>query len=265
MKRISLFKFVVLIAIISHFSIVGQHKRDLQLLEHKNFRTQFGKQLKISAESGDVEITPWHNNEVMVNIYGNENAKEKMKFVFDSDNNSITVKSERKKKWGFLSNLKLRYEIKVPEKFNLNISTAGGDIKVGGVNGEILLNTSGGDIRADRIIGNLRANTSGGDIKIFSNNASIDARTSGGDITLEYFGENKGIELRTSGGDIEIKLPSDFNAKVELATSGGDVDCDFKLNKVEKFSRTKIIGELNNGGQRLIAKTSGGDIEVKSR
>lgn len=252
-------------AFISHFSIVGQNKKDLQLLEHQNFRTVYGKQLKVSAESGDVEITPWHNNEVMINIYGNENAKEKMKFVFDSDVNSITIKSERKKKWGFLSNIKLRYEIKVPEKFNLDISTAGGDIKVGGVIGNINLKTSGGDIWADRIVGNLSANTSGGDIKIFSNDASIDARTSGGDITLEYLGENRGIELRTSGGDIEIKLPSDFNASVELATSGGDVDCDFKLIRVEKLSRSKIIGELNNGGRKLIAKTSGGDIEVKSR
>lgn len=265
MKRITFFTFVILMAFISHFSIVGQNKKDLQLLEHKNFRVHFGKELKVSAESGDIEITPWQNNEVMINIYGNENTKEKMKFVFDSDNNSITIKSERKNKWGFLSNIKLRYEIKVPEKFNLDISTAGGDIKVGGVIGNISLKTSGGDIWADRIAGNLRVNTSGGDIKIFSNDASIDARTSGGDITLEYFGENRGIELRTSGGDIEIKLPLDFNASVELATSGGDVDCDFKLNRVEKLSRTKIIGELNNGGQKLIAKTSGGDIEVKSR
>lgn len=265
MKRITFFTFVILMAFISHFSIVGQNKKDLQLLEHKNFRVHFGKELKISAESGDIEITPWQNNEVMINIYGNENTKEKMKFVFDSDNNYITIKSERKNKRGFLSNIKLRYEIKVPEKFNLDISTAGGDIKVGGVNGEIYLNTSGGDIWADIIAGNTRVNTSGGDIKIFSNDASIDALTSGGDITLEYFGENRGIELRTSGGNIEIKLPSDFNASVELATSGGDVNCDFKLNRVEKLSRTKIIGELNNGGQKLNAKTSGGDIEVKSR
>lgn len=265
MKCIYFFKFVVLMAIIPHLSIVGQNIKDLQLLEHKNFRTDFGKQLKVSAESGDVEITPWHSNEVMVNIYGNENAKEKMKFVFDSDNNSVTIKSERKNKWRFFTNIKLRYEIKVPAKFNMNISTAGGNIKVGGVNGEIYLNTSGGDIWADRVTGNLRANTSGGDIKIFSYDASIDGNTSGGDIILEYFGENKNIKLRTSGGDIKIKLPSDFNARVELATSGGDVNCDFKLNKVEKFNRTKIIGELNNGGQKLIAKTSGGDIEVKSR
>lgn len=265
MKNINFIRLSILITILSLVSVAGQNKKDLQLLEHKNFKTDYDKQLILSTEGGDVEITPWHNNEVIVKIYGNEKSKEKMEFSFNSDNNSISVRGERKIGWGFFSNLKLRYEIKVPEKFNLKVSTSGGDIKVGGVNGEINLNTSGGDIWADRVTGNLRANTSGGDIKIYSNDALVDARTSGGDISLEYFGENKGIELRTSGGDIDIILPADFNASVDLSTSGGDVDCNFKLNRVEKLSHSKIIGEINNGGQKLIAKTSGGDIEVKRR
>lgn len=153
----------------------------------------------------------------------------------------------------------------MPLKFNLKVSTAGGDIKVGGVDGEISLNTSGGDIWADRVSGYLKLNTSSGDIKIFSNDASIEAKTSGGDITLEYTGRNKGIDLRTYGGDIEINLPSDFSAKAELSTSDGDITCNLKLNNVEKMSRTKIIGEINDGGHLLIASTSGGDIKIRSK
>lgn len=240
-------------------------KKDLELIHHKNFKIESRKLLKLSIDGGDVAITPWHRNEVEVKIYGNENAKEKYEYYFDADDQSINIKGERKKKWNFFSNIRLKYEVKVPANFNLQISTAGGDIKVGGVNGEISLNTSGGDIWADRLTGTVKLNTSGGDIKIFSNDASIEARTSGGDITLEYTGQNKGIELRTSGGDIEITLASDFGAKVELSTSGGDVSCNFKLNNVEKMSRTRIIGEINNGGNKLIATTSGGDIEVRRR
>lgn len=239
--------------------------KDLGLIHHKNFKIEAGKLLTLSTDGGSVEITPWNRNEVEVKIYGNEKAKEKYDFYIDADNQTVNIKGERKKKWNFFSNLRLRYEIKVPAKFNLKISTSGGDIKVGGVDGDISLNTSGGDIWADRVTGALRLNTSGGDIKILSNDASIDAKTSGGDITFEYTGQNKGIELRTSGGDIEISLPSDFSAMVELSTSGGDVSCAFKLNNVEKMSRTKIIGEINNGGNRLIATTSGGDIEVRRK
>lgn len=262
------FLTIALLLIITSFSsswALNQIKKDLQLIHHKTFKIEPGKFLTLSTESGYVEITPWNRNEIEVKIYGNENAKEKYDFYFDADNQSVKIQGERKKKWNFFSNLRLKYEIKVPAKFNLKISTAGGDIKVGGVDGEISLNTSGGDIWTDRVSGSLKLNTSGGDIKIFSDDASIDAKTSGGDITLEYTGKNKGIELRTSGGDIDINLPSDFNAKVELSTSGGNVSCNFKLNNIEKMSRTKIFGDINNGGNKLIATTSGGDIEVRSK
>lgn len=257
--------FLLIFTIISTSFASSSVKKDLELIQHKNFKIESGKLLTLSTEGGTVEITPWHRNEVEVKIYGNENAKEKFDFYFDADNQSVNIKGERKKKWNFFSNIRLKYEIKVPANFNLKISSTGGDIKVGGVDGEISLNTSGGDIWADRVSGLLKLNTSGGDIKIFSNDASIDAKTSGGDISLEYTGQNKGIELRTSGGDIDLIVPSDFSAKVELSTSGGDVSCNFKLNNVEKMSRTRIIGEINKGGNRLIATTSGGDIEVRSR
>lgn len=265
MKKFLTAVLLLFFTLISSSFAANIFNKDLELIHRKSFKIEPGNLLKLSTDGGDVEITPWHRNEVEVKIYGNENAKEKFDFYFDADNQSVNIKGERKTHWNFFSNLRLKYEIKVPSRFNLKISTAGGDLKVGGVDGDISLNTSGGDIWADRVSGALRLNTSGGDIKIFSNDASIDAKTSGGDITLEYNGQNKGIELRTSGGDIEISLPSDFNANVELSTSGGDVSCNFKLNNVEKMSRTRIIGEINNGGNKVIASTSGGDIEVISR
>lgn len=260
-NTLSAFLLIVFFIINNSFAITPSGK-DLNLIHHKNFKIEAGKLLTLSTEGGDVNITPWHRNEVEVKIYGNENTKEKYDFYFESDNQSVNIKAERKNKWNFFSNLRLKYEIKVPAKFNMKISTAGGDIKAGGVEGEISLNTSGGDIWADRLTGTLRLRTSGGDINVYSNDASIDANTSGGDIKVEYAGYNKGIELRTSGGDIEISLPADFNANVDLSTSGGDVSCRFRLNKVEKMSRTRIIGEINNGGNKLVASTSGGDIEV---
>ncbi|GMU96352.1 DUF4097 family beta strand repeat-containing protein [Ignavibacterium album] len=257
--------FLLLFIIVNNSLAINSDRKEPELIHHKIFKIESGKFLSVNAEAGDIEITPWHRNEVEIKIYGNENAREKYEFGFEANDQSIKVWGKRIKKWNFFSNIRLKYVIKVPSNFNLNISTAGGDIKAGGVDGEILLNTSGGDIWADRVTGSLKLSTSGGDIKIFSNDASIDAKTSGGDITLEYNGQNKGIELITSGGDIEIILPSDFTAKADLSTSGGDVSCNFKLNNVKKMSRTKIIGEINNGGNKLIASTSGGDIEVRRK
>ncbi|MDZ7626687.1 MAG: DUF4097 family beta strand repeat-containing protein [Ignavibacteriaceae bacterium] len=99
----------------------------------------------------------------------------------------------------------------------------------------------------------------------FCNSAQINAETSGGDIKLEYEGENKGIDLSTSGGDIEVKVVKEINASMELSTSGGDVSCSLNMSNVKKSSGSRLIGDLNGGGQKLFAHTSGGDITVSEK
>ena len=240
-------------------------KYSLETLHYRTFKISAGKNLLLDTESGDITITPWEKNEVEVKILGNERARERMKFSFDADDNKIKVSGKRDGSgWSWFSNMELKYEIQVPANFNIDISTAGGDIKAGGVSGTILLNTSGGDIWTDRCTGSIELKTSGGDINIYTSNSPVIARTSGGDIELEYSGANKGIELKTSGGDITVKVSSDIRASIELSTSGGHVsNSGIKINNATKMSRTKIFGEINGGGEKLIARTSGGDVELK--
>ncbi len=235
----------------------------IELIKTHTFKVNSQKIFEISTDGGEIEITPGENNEIIVEIYGSSKANDYYDFIFKSDEEVIKVISERKSKWNFFSNLSLKLKVKIPSKFDINSSTSGGDIKVGGNTGNINLNTSGGDIWADEISGELKARTSGGDIKIFVNNAKIDAKTSGGDIVIEYSGENKGMDLVTSGEDIIISVPENFNARIDAATSGGDIKCEFELNKVKNLSKSKIIGEINSGGERISAKTSGGDIRIK--
>lgn len=236
-----------------------------EIIHHKSFKISAGNSLVLKTESGDVLITPWENDEVDIKVIGNERAKERMRFDFTANNNEVKIIAKKDgSSMNLFSNLKLKYEIKVPSSFNIDVSTAGGDIKVGGVNGSVKLNTSGGDIWADRCTGYLNVNTSGGDIKLFTSNTPVNANTSGGDILLEYSGANKGIELKTSGGDIVIKVSPELKANVEMSTSGGEVsNSGIKISNASKMSRTKIIGEINSGGEKLIAKTSGGDVELK--
>lgn len=236
-----------------------------ETLHYKTFKINSGKDLILTTESGDVLITPWEKNEVEVKIIGNERARERMRFTFQANDNKIEINGKRDGSgWSWFSGMKLEYEIMVPTSFNINISTSGGDIKVGGVNGTVLLNTSGGDIWADRCTGSVEAKTSGGDINIYTSNSPVYARTSGGDIELEYSGDNKGIELKTSGGDIYLKVSPTIKANAELSTSGGSVsNSGVTISNASKMSRTKIIGEINGGGEKLIARTSGGDVELK--
>jgi Putative adhesin len=239
---------------------------DLQLIQEKTFKISPGKNLLVDITSGDVKVTHWDKAEVSVKILGNENAMEKMDFTLEGNENQIKVIGEKKSSISsWFSSTNVNVEIKVPTQFNLDINTAGGDIKCGGIKGKAELNTSGGDIWADKFSGNLISSTSGGDIFLFCFDASIEAETSGGDIKLEYAGENRGINLSTSGGDIDIKLPKDYSTSIELSTSGGDVSCSLNMSNVKKSSGSRLIADLNGGGEKLLAQTSGGDITVTEK
>jgi len=239
---------------------------DLQLIKEKSFKISPGKNLLVDISSGDVKVTYWDKAEVYIKIFGNENAMEKMNFNMEGTGEMIKITGKKKSSISsWFSNMNVEVEIKVPAQFNLDVSTAGGDIKCGGITGEAELNTSGGDIWADKFSGFMNASTSGGNIFLFCNGAQINAETSGGDIMLEYEGENKGIDLSTSGGDIEVKVVKEISASMELSTSGGDVSCSLNMSNVKKSSGSRLIGDLNGGGQKLSAHTSGGDITVSEK
>lgn len=239
---------------------------DLQLIKEKSFNISPGKNLLVEISSGDVKVTYWDKEEVFVKILGDEDAMEKMNFTMEGNEDHVKVIGKRKSSSSsWFSSMDVKVEIKVPAQFNLDISTAGGDIKCGGITGKAELNTSGGDVWADKFSGDLNASTSGGDIFLFCTDTKIVAETSGGDVNLEYEGENKGIDLSTSGGDIEIILSKDFAASMELSTSGGDVSCSLNMSNVKKSSGSRLIGDLNGGGEKLYAHTSGGDITVTEK
>lgn len=272
---------------------------DLQVLHEKTFQISPGKSLKIEGSSGDIKITGWDKSEVYVKITGNEKAKERYEFTFDDDAEEIHVKAEKESSFFSWGGVKLKFEVKVPSEFNPKIATSGGDIKLAGVSGDIVLNTSGGDVTTKYTQGKLRIATSGGDINFQDNkgnikattsggdiigknfegdinivtsggdielngkNSKIEASTSGGDVELAYTGENKGIELSTSGGDIYVNLPSDFNARAKIYSSAGGVKCDFNGNNVKQISSSRFEADFNKGGNPFVARTSGGSVRVK--
>jgi len=274
MKGIKMIKkhlFTLLFVALGSYLFLGAAKSnvttnsyDLKILQEKTFPIDPGKQLKVKTPTGDVEVTYWDESKVHIKILGDDDAEQRMSFEFNNDEDLVEIiadKSSSLTSW--FSGIRLKYEIKVPAKFNVDVSTSGGDIKLGGVSGMAKLNTSGGDIWADRVEGNLDVSTSGGDISLICGGTEIVAHTSGGDINLKYFGPNLGIDLSTSGGDIQVELPSDFDASMELSTSGGDVSCNLTMNNATKLSGHKIVADLNNGGMEFNAHTSGGDIDVR--
>ncbi len=299
-KLAVIFFLIIVSFLVMNIAVRAEEKR---IIKEKSFSVNQGETISVETSGADVKIKSWDKNEVYVKILGNKRAEEKMNFIIEKSGNEVRVISKRKTGsfFNFWGGFNLRIEAFVPQIFNVNIETSGGDIDADNLNGIFNLTSSGGDIKLNNLNGELTAktsggdinlvnssgklnvttsggniecksvsgkisvNTSGGDIIIQAKNGEIDAATSGGDIKISLENNFNGIKANTSGGDIVLELPSNSNASVILETFGGEIDCEFSNIKTKKLTKHKLIAELNNGGEKLEAKTSGGDIILREK
>ena len=206
--------------------------------------------------------------------------------------NEIQVRAKSPKTakslWSLLSrqpDLNVGLELTVPRRFNLNLSTAGGDVSVERIQGKIDIGTSGGDLNLSKIQGPVQAHTSGGDILAADCTGKLQIQTSGGDIQIKNFAgsmiraETSGGDvsldlagqpqtnclLRTSGGSVTARLPETIAIYLDANTSGGEVSVEIPVRTEGKHSGSVLRGTINGGGPVLSLQTSGGDIEVLKR
>ncbi|WP_461613109.1 DUF4097 family beta strand repeat-containing protein [Clostridium sp. Marseille-QA1073] len=85
-----------------------------------------------------------------------------------------------------------------------------------------------------------------------------------GEINIEYDEFNNNVDLEASMGSIKLTLPKKSEFFFSAKTSMGSVSCDFPLNtSIHKGS--EIDGNINNSNNRIIANSSMGSIDIRSR
>lgn len=215
----------------------------------KSFNVQPGGKLEVRTEGGDIVVRTADVSRVDIIVErktrtSDRREAEKLFSRLDIDieqhGNTIEVDIDRDdNSWSFFGSnpqLSVRVVATVPRRFDARLSTAGGDLDVADLNGNVNATTSGGDIKLGRIGGVVFASTSGGDIDLAGSRGNTTLRTSGGDIDVADAGGR--LEAATSGGDIQVtRATSDVVAK----TSGGDI-------------------ELREVGGSIEARTTGGDV-----
>jgi hypothetical protein len=238
---------------------------------------------------------------VRMRAKGSDERLEKVTMSAERDADGVTVLGKRDRSGSFFgwfgSEANISVTIEVPRDYNVGLQTSGGDISVKQLNGTAVgrtsggrvnvesirgdvrmrtsggrmnarsiqgivdLDTSGGTITASQIQGRVRANTSGGSIRLERVSGAIDAQTSGGSINIELVGKNEGIIAKTSGGSISLRVPSSTSGTLNASTSGGHVSSDLSLTNSD-VGKSSIRGKLNGGGPEILARTSGGSIEI---
>ncbi len=271
----------------------------------KKFSVAAGGKLTLKTDIGTVKVSGSSSSEVSVvaNIRGRERDVQDFEISADqsSDGVSVVGRSKEHRSWFFggSGELDVEYTVIVPQSYNIQVETSGGNIAVSGVNGTVKgetsggdaeatavdgtidLSTSGGDVKAERVNGEVRLETSGGDararavkggvdvstsggnVEIMDVDGKVRAETSGGNVRVQVKGSNRGVHVETSGGDIDVVVPKSVGAMIDAETSGGDVVCDLPVTVSGRVGESRIRGTVNGGGETIYAHTSGGDVRIR--
>jgi DUF4097 and DUF4098 domain-containing protein YvlB len=230
MKKIFAIIFMIIVSV--SLSNAWKFTDDESDHQSKSFTVQKGGLLTVDVEPGAVRIESWSKDEVFVEAEGID-ERHPDRLEMNQTGNNVTVKYRDRRS----RNNHLRFIIKVPSKFNIDVQTSGGSINqkdeligdfqaetrggsidIDHIIGKVDVETGGGSIKAEKIEGNASMQTGGGSISTGCVTGILDARTGGGSITAHESGGK--VNASTGGGSIKVE---NAGAWVELSTGGGSV------------------------------------------
>ena len=240
------------------------------------FAAKPGGRLTVDTDIGSITVRTGRPDEVRITITRLfptsdrdeiEDILDDLDIGMDANDNGVTIDTRYRQHGtrSFFSfrtrhdRLRLRYEIVVPETYDVELATSDDDIAVAGLAGSVRSTTSDGDIAISAIDGPVAAKTSDGDIRVDTVAGDVDVQTSDGDIEVITAGAE--VSARTSDGDITVR---DAGGPVWLKTSDGDIyaeriagamDCTGSDGDIT----VTLIGQPTDDCQ---LRTSDGDISI---
>lgn len=254
------------------FATVAAVKADSNSDLQKTFNVSNGGKLVVSVGSGDIRIRVWDKTQVQMTVSNIGDDADRVES--DQEGNTVTVRYRSHSGW-WSSNRDLRFEFFVPQSFNVDLTTSGGDVEISGtLAGNAEMSTSGGDLKIDEVDGTLQGRTSGGDVVVRNVQKDATLTTSGGDIQVDRAGSK--LEITTSGGEITVGT---VGKDLDASTAGGDISIqkvggelrastasgDISVGKVGGSISVNTSGgdiTLSSGNGRISANTSGGDVTI---
>jgi DUF4097 and DUF4098 domain-containing protein YvlB len=144
-----------------------------------------------------------------------------------------------------------QFEILVPRRYDVRLSSAGGSLTIIGVEGRFTGHTGGGEITLERVTGSARLTTGGGEVLVRDSDLSGSVQTGGGLVRLS----NVRGGLRGSSG----------SGPVIYGTSEGDNNrstTDISSIKVDDGSRISVGRETDYRSGSLNIEKAGGDVTL---
>jgi hypothetical protein len=149
---------------------------------------------------------------------------------------------------GRRSGYSVSYEIFVPRRIDLRLTTNNGPVAVDGVTGRMELRAHNGPLALTGL---------GGDVHARADNGPLAVRLGGS----RWSGA--GLDAATTNGPVTLSIPRGYQATLTTGTVNGPMNIDIPLTVQGRFPR-QFTTELGGGGPPVRAVTTNGPVVVRS-
>src|SRR6185369_16984606 len=124
--------------------------------------------------------------------------------------------------------------------------------------------TSGGPVTVKSFHGDVEIKSSGGGLTITDVAGKVTGMTAGGPISARFASPlSEALDLKTSGGQVTLQVPEGSAFDLDAATTAGRVSSELSVSGQGKPSANHLKGAVNGGGQPVLLRTTGGNIQVR--
>ena len=153
--------------VVAQVASAASDRRESDPVFHREFTVGAGGNLRVNIPDGDISVRSGSSSRVVIEVFvrsrdadwGRE-VFERMDFTAGVDGNTVTVAARgadvRRDEWRRNRGVGVTAQITIPARFNAQIETSDGDIRLESLEGNVSLRSSDGDID----IGEVRGATS---------------------------------------------------------------------------------------------------------
>lgn len=226
--------------------------------------TQSGQHLRFITDIGNVTIHTQDTNQVTyrVRIETDSSAVAGQKllerFIIFAHNtpDGVLLRGQVPVHDARVEELWISWDVTVPREFSVELNTGAGNVQVDDIAGRLLLSTLGGNVILGNVDGSARIETGGGHVVARDVTGDMVAGTGGGNISAGHIGGS--AILKTDGG--HIRLTSVAGAG-HLETAGGNISLEGAGAELVAATGGGQI-EVGEASGSIRAQTAGGGIRV---
>lgn len=168
----------------------------------KTLAASNGERLYIDLRpGGSVTIHGWNQSQVRLRAVLSGNQVRETRVMFDRTANGIELRAVVDYSGNNYINSN-SFELWVPRKFDVQMSSSGGGISIDNVEGRFSGNTGGGEITLNNVSGDARLTTGGGEVTVTNSNLNGSVATGGGQALVTNTSGNVSV---TSGSGPVIR------------------------------------------------------------